>query len=83
MLAIRLADEMWKDVDPGTEALLEKWLVKEGDTVSAGQPVANVVLVKTSIEVTAPAAGRVARIAVAAEQTFGPGRDLALLEPAA
>ena len=83
MLAIRLADEMWKDVDPGTEALLDKWLVKEGDTVSAGQPVANVVLVKTSIEVTAPAAGRIARIAVAAEQTFGPGRDLALLEPAA
>ena len=82
MLAIRLADEMWKDVEPGTEALLDKWLVREGDTVSAGQPVANVVLVKTALEVSAPASGRVARILVAAEQTFGPGRDLALLEPA-
>ena len=82
MLAIRLGDEMWKDVEPGTEALLDKWLVQEGDTVNAGQPVANVVLVKTALEVSAPASGRIARILVAAEQTFGPGRDLALLEPA-
>ena len=81
MLAIRLADEMWAGVEPGTEALLEEWLVKEGDTVSAGQPVANVVLVKTSIEVSAPVAGRIARILVPAQETFGPGRDLALLEP--
>ncbi|HVC12873.1 MAG TPA: lipoyl domain-containing protein [Burkholderiales bacterium] len=82
MLAIRLGDEMWEGVQTGTEALLEKWLVKEGDTVSAGQPVANVVLVKAAIEVSAPASGRIASILVAAEQTFGPGRDLALLEPA-
>ena len=82
MLAIRLADEMWKDVEPGTEALLDQWLVKENDAVSAGQPVANVVLVKTSIEVSAPEGGRIARILVAAGETFGPGRDLALLEPA-
>jgi len=82
MLAIRLADEMWKDVEPGTEALLDQWLVKENDAVSAGQPVANVVLVKTSIEVSAPEGGRIARILVAAGETFRPGRDLALLEPA-
>lgn len=82
MLAIRLADEMWKDVEPGTEALLDKWLVKEGDTVSPGQPVANVVLVKTALEVSAPAGGRVAKILVQAEQTFARGSDLALLEPA-
>jgi pyruvate/2-oxoglutarate dehydrogenase complex dihydrolipoamide acyltransferase (E2) component len=81
MLAIRLADEMWKDVEPGTEALLDKWLVKEGDMVSSGQPVANVVLVKTALEVSAPASGRIARILVPAEQTFGRNSDLAQLEP--
>ena len=81
MLAIRLADEMWKDVEPGTEALLDKWLVEEGDMVSSGQPVANVVLVKTALEVSSPASGRVAKILVQAEQTFARGCDLALLEP--
>lgn len=82
MVAIRLADEMWKDVEPGTEALLDKWLVKEGDVVSSGQPVANVVLVKTALEVSAPASGRVTKILVQAGQTFARGSDLALLEPA-
>jgi pyruvate/2-oxoglutarate dehydrogenase complex dihydrolipoamide acyltransferase (E2) component len=81
MLAIRLADEMWKDVEPGSEALLDKWLVKEGDVVSADQPVASVVLVKATLEVSAPAGGRIARILVPAEQTFARGSDLALLEP--
>jgi pyruvate/2-oxoglutarate dehydrogenase complex dihydrolipoamide acyltransferase (E2) component len=81
MLGIRLPPEAWKDVEPGTEALLDKWLVNEGDRVSAGQPVASVVLIKTTIEVTAPANGRIAKIVVPREGTFGPDRDLALLDP--
>ena len=81
MLNIRLPDEMWTDVDAGTEALLDKWLVKEGDTVVAGQPVASVVLIKTAVDVTAPASGRIVKILVPADGTFGRGRDLALLEP--
>jgi len=81
MLNIRLPDEMWTDVDAGTEALLDKWLVKEGDTVVAGQPVASAVLIKTAVDVTAPASGRIVKILVPADGTFGRGRDLALLEP--
>lgn len=80
-LNIRLPDEMWTDVEPGTEALLDKWLVKEGDTVIANQPVASVVLIKTAVDVTAPAAGRIVKILVPADGTFGRGRDLAQLEP--
>lgn len=80
-VGIRLPDEMWTDVEPGTEALLDKWLVKEGDTVAANQPVASVVLIKTAVDVTAPASGRIARILVPADGTFGRGSDLALLEP--
>ncbi|MGC2517636.1 MAG: lipoyl domain-containing protein [Burkholderiales bacterium] len=80
MLGIRLPEEMWKDVEPGTEALVDKWLVGEGDMVRAGQPVANVVLVKTALEVAAPADGRIAKILVPAEGTFARDRDLALLE---
>lgn len=81
MLNIRLPDEMWTDVEPGTEALLDKWLVKEGDTVVANQPLASVVLIKTAVDVTAPAGGRIVKILVPAEGTFGRGRDLALFEP--
>jgi len=80
-VGIRLPDEMWKDVEAGTEALLDKWLVKEGDTVVADQPIATVVLIKTAVDVTAPASGRIVKILVPANGTFGRGRDLALLEP--
>ena len=73
----------WKDVDAGTEALLDQWRVRVGDVVRAGQPLASVVLVKATIEVTAPVDGRIAAILVEASQTFGPGRVLARIEAAA
>jgi pyruvate/2-oxoglutarate dehydrogenase complex dihydrolipoamide acyltransferase (E2) component len=77
--AIVLPDASWEGVEPGTEALLDRWLVTEGARVSAGQPIARVVLVKATLEVTAPAAGVLARIVVPAEQTFARGAVLAEL----
>jgi pyruvate/2-oxoglutarate dehydrogenase complex dihydrolipoamide acyltransferase (E2) component len=77
-----LPDSMWKDVEPGTEALVDQWLVHEGDRVLAGQVLAKVVLVKTNLEVTAPADGVVERILVPAEQSFAKGRALAMLREA-
>ena len=80
MIEITLDPELWKDIDPGTEALADAWRVKEGDHVQAGQPLATVVLVKTTQEVVAPRAGTIVRILVAAEDTFRQGQALALLE---
>ncbi len=77
---IVLPAEAWADVEPGTEALVEEWLVAEGATVKAGQPVASVVVVKASHEVLAPADGVIAQILVAAEATFAPGQPLAVLQ---
>jgi pyruvate/2-oxoglutarate dehydrogenase complex dihydrolipoamide acyltransferase (E2) component len=77
-----LADSFWEGVDPGTEALVDQWLVREGDRVVAGQTLAKVVLVKTNLEVAAPADGVVERILVPAEQTFARGRPLATLRKA-
>jgi pyruvate/2-oxoglutarate dehydrogenase complex dihydrolipoamide acyltransferase (E2) component len=74
-----LPDDVWADVETGTEALVEDWLVSEGDSVKAGQPIANVVVVKSNHEVTAPTDGVVEKILVAAEDTFAPGTVLALL----
>ncbi len=80
MIEITLAADAWKDIDPGTEALVDKWLVGEGDTVRAGQPIANVVIVKTNQEIVAPADGRIERILVKSEETFAQGKPIALLE---
>jgi pyruvate/2-oxoglutarate dehydrogenase complex dihydrolipoamide acyltransferase (E2) component len=77
-----LPDSVWEDVDPGTEALVDQWLVREGERVTAGQALAKVVLVKTNLEVTSPADGIVERILVPAEQTFAKGRALATLREA-
>ena len=80
MIDITLDPDLWKDIDPGTEALVDAWRVKEGDHVQAGQPLVTVVLVKTTQELVAPRAGTVARILVAAEDTFKRGQALALLQ---
>ncbi len=80
MGAVRLPDDAWQDVDPGTEALLARWLVGEGARVRRGEPVAEVVLVKATLEVEAPADGTLAKILVPQDGTFGPGQDLAIVE---
>lgn len=79
---IALPSEAWQDVEPGTEALVEEWLVAEGTSVKAGQTLASVVVVKTNHEVLAPADGIVQKILVSAEATFKPGQALALLQSA-
>jgi pyruvate/2-oxoglutarate dehydrogenase complex dihydrolipoamide acyltransferase (E2) component len=77
MTDVILSDDAWVDVEPGTEALVEEWLVAEGAKVSAGQPIASVVVVKTNHELLAPADGVISKILVAAEETFPKGAVLA------
>ncbi|MCW5619959.1 MAG: lipoyl domain-containing protein [Burkholderiales bacterium] len=82
MTDVVLPDSAWEDVEPDTEALVDEWLVREGERVAAGQVLARVMLVKTSLEVTAPVDGVVERILVPTEQTFAKGRPLATLRAA-
>jgi pyruvate/2-oxoglutarate dehydrogenase complex dihydrolipoamide acyltransferase (E2) component len=82
MTDIVLADSVWQEVESGTEALVDEWLIREGECVTAGQVIAKVVLVKTTLEVTAPADGIIERILVPAEQTFPKGRALATMRQA-
>lgn len=79
MIDIVLADEAWKDVDAGTEALVDAWLVQEGESVVKGQALANVVLVKTNHEIAAPADGVLEKILVPAEESFPRGAVLGIL----
>lgn len=83
MTEITLSADAWKDIDPGIEALVDKWLVAEGDTVRAGQPLANVVLVKATLDIGAPTSGRIEKILVKAGETFAQGKPMALLGEAA
>lgn len=80
MTEVTLDAQAWQGVEESAEALVDKWLVQPGDTVQAGQALANVVLVKANLEVTAPAAGRVAQILVPAGSTFARGKPIAVLE---
>lgn len=82
MIEINLPEEAWQDVEPGTEALLEEWLVAPGDTVEAGQTVAIVVMVKTSTEVAAPTAGVIEEILIAKDDTVAQGKPLARMRAA-
>ena len=79
-MEIALGPDAWQDVEPGTEALVEEWLVAEGASVKAGQALASVVVVKANHEVLAPADGVLEKILVPAEATFAPGQALGLLK---
>lgn len=79
MTDVVLDDAFWRDVEPGTEALMDRWLATEGQHVAAGEVIANVVLVKTTLDVVAPASGTLERVLVPAEQTFSRGKPLAVV----
>lgn len=80
MIDVTLDGAVWDDVEEGTEALLQDWQVEVGQQVAAGQTLVVAELVKTTHEVTAPAAGRVAALEVAAGDTFGRHAVLARIE---
>jgi pyruvate/2-oxoglutarate dehydrogenase complex dihydrolipoamide acyltransferase (E2) component len=82
MIHIQLQDDAWEDLETGTEALLDEWHVKTGDTVEAGQLLASVMVIKSSFEVLAPAAGTVSKLLVAAQDNFTRDQPLAELEEA-
>ncbi len=74
---ISLEDSAWAGVEEGTEALLEEWLVGEGDRVTADQALVNVMLLKASYEIVSPVGGTVSRLLVGAGENFTRGQPLA------
>ncbi|HSX92480.1 MAG TPA: lipoyl domain-containing protein [Hydrogenophaga sp.] len=69
-LDLGLPPESWTGVDTGVQALLDRWLVAEGEPVAAGQVVARAVLVKSTLDIVAPAAGVLERVFVPAGANF-------------
>ena len=76
-----LVDEgCWAEAEADTEALLDRWLVEEGGRVEEGQAIAEVVLVKATFEIPAPATGRLSRILVPASGTVARGKPIAVMD---
>lgn len=73
MADIILDPQRWESLEAGDEALLESWLVAEGDHVRAGQVLAKASLVHETVDIEAPHAGMLEQIAVCAGERFGPG----------
>lgn len=79
MIELTLGLELWADASDDTEALLDQWHVAEGAAVRAGQLLATAVIVKTTVELVAPADGTIEAILVPAGETFARGAPLARL----
>jgi pyruvate/2-oxoglutarate dehydrogenase complex dihydrolipoamide acyltransferase (E2) component len=81
VIEIKLPDEAWADVEEGTEALLDEWLVAVGDAVHEGQIIGTAMVVKAAIELVTPVSGVIESLEVAAAQNFGKDAVLARLRP--
>lgn len=66
----------------GTEAVVSSWLRRIGDLVQENDPLLELETDKVSVEVPAPASGRVAEILIEAGQKAVPGSVLARIEAA-
>lgn len=62
-----------------TEAALQNWLKNEGDTVAAGDPIAEIETEKATVEMEAEADGVIGRLLVAAGESVDVGAPVAVL----
>lgn len=81
MSELRLDPVHFESLEDGAEALLSAWAVQPGDTVTAGQEIGVAELVKASVPIMAPVAGRITALCVPAGASFGREAVLATFEP--
>lgn len=75
MTDIAIAGNLW---DEG-EAAISAWLYRDGDRVATGAIIAELMVEKSTFELTAPATGTL-RILVAAEEPVAKGQIVARIE---
>jgi len=73
------AIQMPKLSDTMTEGTIQKWLVKEGDQVSPGDPIAEVETDKATLEMEAYEGGTILKILVGDGQTAAVGAPIAVI----
>lgn len=72
MIALLVPADLW---DNGREAAISVWLYADGDRVEQGAVVAELMVEKTSYELTAPASGRLS-ILVSADEAVAKGQQI-------
>jgi 2-oxoglutarate dehydrogenase E2 component (dihydrolipoamide succinyltransferase) len=68
-----------EDQQEGTEATVTRWLVAEGDSVAAHDPVVEIETDKVVVEIAAPESGYITDIKIQQEQEVNPGDVLCTL----
>ena len=68
-----------EDLTEGPEVTVTRWLVKEGDSVAAHDPVVEIETDKVVVEIAAPAAGQIANIKIQQDEAVNPGDVLCTL----
>jgi pyruvate dehydrogenase E2 component (dihydrolipoamide acetyltransferase) len=63
-----------------TEGTVTRWLKSEGDVVALDEPLLEVSTDKVDTEIPSPAAGKLAKIVVAVDQTVAVGAELAVID---
>lgn len=66
-------------VADATEAALQDWLVKIGDTIAAGQPIAEIETEKATVELQAEFPGTIGRLLIQPGTSVGVGEPIAVL----
>jgi pyruvate/2-oxoglutarate dehydrogenase complex dihydrolipoamide acyltransferase (E2) component len=78
-VAVEIRFPTMSEDDPAAEGVVATWYARDGETVAAGQVVAEVMVDKVSNDVEAPVAG-VIRVLVAEEQAVRQGDVIATIE---
>ena len=78
---VTLDPHCWPALEAGDQALLERWLVGEGEVVYAGEVLARVRLMQQTVEIVAPHTGVLETILMPAGERFGRGAVLARVIP--
>jgi len=81
MHAVVLDPRLWESMEAGDQARLDRWVVSEGDHVSAGQLLAQARLLHQTVDITAQHTGVLEQILVGQGEPIGHGAVLALLVP--
>jgi pyruvate/2-oxoglutarate dehydrogenase complex dihydrolipoamide acyltransferase (E2) component len=72
------SETIWPaDSDDVEDAIVSNWFVREGTTVTEGDPIAEIQIEKVSIDVPAPATGEVRELLVDEQGEFERGDTLA------
>jgi pyruvate/2-oxoglutarate dehydrogenase complex dihydrolipoamide acyltransferase (E2) component len=75
---IIVPEGLW-DTEKVPEGIIANWFLRDGGSVQAGATVAELMVEKTTYEITAPVAGRV-RIFVAKDGVVRPGTVIGRIE---